>query len=559
MDQMLGGLDRILARVGKRVVHCNSRGDTLTIEASSTVRSVPCPVCRRWSNRLHGSYVRHLQERPILEQRLVLAVQMHRFKCPSADCPRRTFSESIGPLAARHQRRTRSHARALAALGHALGGEPAARLASALGIRTSADTILRELRSPSGRKRRPHPRVVGIDDWAIKRGHNYGTIVVDLERREPIEVFVGRETDAVVAWMRANPSIEIVARDRAGAYSEAAEIAEIALPNAVQVCDRWNLLSNLRDNVERMLQRMGPQMRQAAQRVVVADATLGRQGRSAGPHRSWGHGGPKLTWWQQLSDDRRSIRLALYEQVMALHAQGKTMKAIAAELSICKHTVSKYIRAGAFPERALKARGPTPLDAHRDYIEQRIDQGCQSSLAIWRELRQRGYTGSRAAVQHCVGRLLFPQGKPTLIQAAVRTLPCPSARRAFGWMAGWKKLAVKEPRNADHERFVQALCEIEPVINEVRSLSRQFLGIMHRRRPKEFDRWLERLSRCEVPEMKSFARSLRADLPAVRAAFKLPWSNGQTEGHVNRLKFLKRQMYGRAGIDLLRLRVLNLN
>ena len=119
-------------------------------------------------------------------------------------------------------------------------------------------------------------------------------------------------------------------------------------------------------------------------------------------------------------------------------------------------------------------------------------------------------------------------------------------------------LGVGEPKNKDHERFLQALCKIEPVA-EVRTLSRQFLGIMHRRRPKEFDRWLSRLSRCDAPEMKSFARSLRADLPAVRAAFKLNWSNGQTEGHVNRLKFLKRQMYGRASIDLLRLRVLNPN
>jgi transposase len=505
---------------------------------------------------LHGSYVRHLQERPILEQQLVLAVQMHRFKCPSAECPRRTFAEGIGPLAGRHQHRTRSQARALQALGHALGGEPAARLATALGLQTSADTILRELRRSSKPKRRPRPRVVGIDDWAIARGHNYGTIVVDLERREPIEVFAGRETDAVAAWMRANPSIEIVARDRAGAYSEA---TDIALPAAVQVSDRWHLLSNLRDNVERMLQRMGPQMRQAAQRVVVTEATWGRQGRPDGPHRSWGHGGPKLTWWQQLSDDRRSIRLALYEKVVALHAQGKTMNAIAAELSINNRTVSKFVRAGAFPERALKARGPTPLDAYRDYIEQRIEQGCQSPLMIWRELRQRGYCGSRAAVQHCVTRLLFPQGKPTLVQPSVRTMPCPSARRAFGWMAGWTRLAVNEPKSADHERFVQALCEIEPVVAEVRSLSRQFLGIMHRRRPKEFDRWLGRLSRCEAPEMKSFARSLNADLPAVRAAFTLPWSNGQTEGHVNRLKFLKRQMYGRASIDLLRIRVLNPN
>jgi len=368
-----------------------------------------------------------------------------------------------------------------------------------------------------------------------------------LERREPIEVLEGREATAVTDWLRAHPTIKIVARDRAGAYSEA---VETALPAAHQVSDRWHLLTNLRDNVERMLQRLGPQMRQAAQQVVVGEAKLGRQGLPRGTG---------LRAWQRLSDDRRALRLATYEKVMALHAQGGTMKGIGRELAIDHRTVRNFIVSGAFPERARRARGPTPLDAHRHYIEERIAQGSRCARQIWREVRQRGYTGSRATVQSCVVRLLSPQGGPTLVAAPVRTMPCPSARRAFGWLVGWRKLAVEEPNNVDHERFVQRLCQIEPVVAEVRSLAREFLGLMHRRRPREFDRWLTRLSKCSAPEMRSFASSLRSDLAAVRAAFTLPWSNGQTEGHVNRLKFLKRQMYGRASVALIRLRVLGKN
>lgn len=412
------------------------------------------------------------------------------------------------------------------ALGQALGGEAAARLAVELGLSVSADTLLRELHRSAAARRPPTPRVVGIDDWAIRRGHHYGTIVVDLERREPIEVFEGREATKVADWLRAHPTIKIVARDRAGAYSEA---VETALPAAQQVSDRWHLLTNLRDNVERMLQRLGPQMRQSAQQVVIGETTLGRQGLPKGSG---------LLAWQRLSDDRRALRLAQYEKVMALHAQGGTMKGIGRELAIDHRTVRKFIASGAFPERARRARGITPLDAHRDYIEERIAQGCRSPRQIWREVRQRGYTGCRATV---------------------RTMPCPSARRAFGWLVGWRKLGFEEPRNVDHERFVQELCQIEPVVAEVRSLAREFLGLMHRRRPREFDRWLARLSKLSAPEMRRFASSLRSDLSAVRAAFTLPWSNGQTEGHVNRLKFLKRQMYERASVELLRLRVLGKN
>ncbi|AGW95725.1 hypothetical protein N234_37305 [Ralstonia pickettii DTP0602] len=274
LSQVLGGIDRILARVGKRVVSSDARGETITVEACSKVRAATCPACRCWSNRRHGSYVCRLEERQMLEQRVVLAVEVRRFKCANAGCPRRTFAENIHALAGRHQRRTQSQARALHALGHALGGEAAARLANVLGLRTSADTVLRELRRAPGRKRKPRPRVVGIDDWAIARGHQYGTIIVDLERREPIAVFAGREATAVTAWMRAHPSIEIVARDRSGAYSEA---VDIALPAAKQVSDRWHLLCNQRDNVERLLYRLGPQLRQAAQQVEVGGVTLGRQ------------------------------------------------------------------------------------------------------------------------------------------------------------------------------------------------------------------------------------------------------------------------------------------
>jgi len=543
----VGVVDRVFAQVGKRVVGCVELRGTLQVQALSTVRAAPCPICRCWSGRLHGRYQRHLAERPILDQPVALCVEMRRFKCMNAQCPRRTFCEDIHALAGRHQRRTRSHARALHALGLALGGEAAARLAVELGLSTSADTLLRELRRLGAPRRTPAPRVVGIDDWAIRRGHHYGTIIVDLERREPIEVLEGREATTVADWLRAHPTIKIVARDRAGAYSEA---VETALPSAQQVSDRWHLLTNLRDNIERMLQRLGAQMRQAAQQVVVAEATLGRQGLPLGNG---------LLAWQRLSDDRRALRLAQYEKVMALHAQGCTMKGIGRELAIDHRTVRKFIASGAFPERARRARGSTPLDAHRHYIEERIAQGCRCPRQIWREVRQRGYTGGRATVQSCVVRLLSPQGEPALAWAPARTMPCPSARRAFGWLVGWRKLAVQEPKNSDHERFVQALCEIEPVVAEVRSLAREFLGLMQRRRPREFDRWLARLSKCSAPEMRSFASSLRSDLSAVRAAFKLPWSNGQTEGHVNRLKFLKRQMYGRASVELLRLRVLGKN
>ncbi len=315
------------------------------------------------------------------------------------------------------------------------------------------------------------------------------------------------------------------------------------------MADRWHLLGNLRDNVESMLHRIGPQLRQAAQQVEFNTVPMGRQGLlSRTAFRNW----------QRLSEDRRAARLALYEKVMELHGQGHKMKPIARTFGISQPTVRKFIFAGSFPERAPRARGPTPLDEHREFIEARIGNGCRCPAQIWHEIRPSGYTGSRSAARDLVARLLSPPGEDPIVRPVLRTVPIPSARRMFGWLAGWTKLNPEEPWSVEHDRFVKVLCEIEPSVAEVRSLTRQFLGVMHRR-PREFDRWLQRLERCSVKERQRFAKSLRADSPAVRAAFTLPWSNGQTEGHVNRLKFLKRQMCGRTSVELLRLRVLNPN
>lgn len=545
MANPAGIFDRVLARVGKQVVRCVELHGEILVHARSIVRCAPCPDRRSWSRRRHASYTRRLAERPVLDKPIEFQIEIHRFKCSTIGCPRRTFAEDIHRLAGRHQRRTRSHTRALTALGYALGGAAAARLATELGLKTSADTLIRQLRRSAEIERERRPRIVGIDDWAIAKGHHYGTLIVDLERREPIDVLVGREATAVEAWLRDHPSIEIIARDRAGAYAEA---AALALPGATQVSDRWHLLSNLRDNVERMLQRLGPQMRRAAQQVVLSSTTPGRQGIP---------GGTELYAWQRLSDHRRAARLALYEKAVALHGRGMPKTMDVRWGSTSARYASSW-SAGTFQNVLVALQGQHLWMPTGDSLRggSRRAVGRQSSCG---EKRQRGYSGSRAALQHCVARLLSPQVQTSLVSTSVRTMPCPSARRAFGWIVGWSKMAVDEPKHANHQRFVQAFCRIEPVVAEVRSLAREFLGLMHRRRPREFDRWLKRLSRCSAPEMRSFAKSLQHDLAAVRAAFMLPWSNGQTEGHVNRLKFLKRQMYGRASVELLRIRVLGPN
>ena len=538
MKNALPVLSKSLNAVGKRIAEWHLNDDELSVSAVSEVSVANCPACAHPSTRIHGRYNRKVAERPCVTQPVTLSVEVRRFKCINTKCPRQTFVEDLGSLAEPYQRRTRVLAQALRAFGYALGGAAASRLTTQLGMPASADTVLRQLRR-AGVPRAEQPVVRGIDDWAIKRGHHYGTLIVDLERRQPIGLLPGREANVVAQWLSGHPSVSVVCRDRAGAYSEA---VKTSLPEAQQVADRWHLLDNLRESIERLLYRLGPKLRESAKRVRLVNTPCE-------------FSRPALRASQRLSEARRAARLARYEEVVRLRQQGHSLKAITHIMSLHYATVRKFVTAGVFPERAPRGHGATLLDPHRAYLEERFAQGCRKPVTLWQELRARGFTGSRATVRDALARLnASAQRAPGAEQ--VRTMPCPSVRKTFGWLVGWRKLGGCEPKQDEHRQFVDILCRNEPMIARARRLAREFLGIIHRRDLPRFDRWLGRLRDSGVPELKRYAASLETDLSAVRAAFALPWSNGQVEGQVNRLKFLKRQMYGRASVELLRLRVL---
>jgi len=258
---VIPGLSEPLRTIGKHVGEWNESDDRLHVDVCGSVRRAACPSCSRRSSRVHGSYRRRLDDRPSFGQRVTLSIEVRRFKCLNPNCTQRTFCEPLDSLAAPNQRRTQRLNESLRSLGYALGGAAAARLAARLGMGTSDDTMLRELRRAGCPALQTPPVVIGIDDWAIKRGHRYGTVIVDLQTRRPIDVLAGRETTIVTSWLRQHPSVEIVARDRAGAYSEAVRVAN---PGAQQVADRWHLLTNLREAVERLLVRRAASLREAA-------------------------------------------------------------------------------------------------------------------------------------------------------------------------------------------------------------------------------------------------------------------------------------------------------
>ena len=517
--------------------------DEIVITATARRHVVACPECGQPSRRVHSRYQRTLADLPWHGLRVRLALSVRKFFCDTPACARHIFTERLPATAAPYARRTTRAAGALDVIGLALGGVGGARLAAALGLVTSPSSVLRFIRRiplPAS----DAPRAVGIDDWAWRKGMVYGTIVVDLEQGCVLDLLPDRETETVAAWLRAHPGIEVISRDRSDQYAEA---ARDGAPQATQVADRFHLIKNLGDAVQRVLAGQAELLR-----IVVKDLTAAASDevQQASAPRGRAPASPTTelpSAERRASAASRERRRTRYAEVVALRAAGATLQAIATTVGMSIGTVHRWIHSDGFPERSKQRRR---TDTVADAIRQHWVAGCQNAAALWRMLRADGFTGSQRSVQREIERLGLTRDARAERQAqSARPIVRPPSGRHLAWLFG-RTESVTTPENW---RFLEALCSRSPELARVRTLAQEFVELVVSRNGGAYDAWLAAAS--DSP-LSGFARSLRSDDAAVRAALSLAWSNGPTEGHINRLKLLKRTMYGRASLDLLRQRVL---
>jgi transposase len=522
--------------------------DIIMMIVSVTAREAICPRCGTRSGHVHSRYCRTLRDLPCHGAAVRISLRTQRFYCRAEDCCCRIFTQRLPVVVAPYGRRTCRNRDALLAIGYALGGEAGRHLAERLGIESSADTILRMMNSTALAGSADDVKILGVDDWAWRRGHRYGTVLVDLERRQPIDLLPDRESATLTQWLRAHPAVRVISRDRAGAYAEG---ARQGAPQAVQVADRFHLFCNMTQALQRVLERLASVLQRvqlpepAASSVpddAVGPADQGVQSlESALPESS-----VKLARHEQERHQRREKRKALFEAVRLAYRRGLTKRAIACEIGITRTTVRRMLKAEEFPERAPRQRR-SELDGFREYLEARWAEGCHNASQLCRELRQRGYGGQRSRVKEYVqpwrARSVPAASRPR------RTLP--NLKLVAFWL-------MKPPnQRAREEQFwVEAATTVHPHVATVEQLAQQFRLVFTERNPEAFKSWLARGMESEIPEMKSFATGIQRDYEAVLAAVEQPWSNGQVEGQVHRLKLIKRQMYGRGGFQLLRRRVL---
>jgi transposase len=404
----------------------------------------------------------------------------------------------------------------------------------------SAPTLLRHIKAvPCSLPQ--NVRVLGIDDWCWKRGQNYGTILVDLETHTVVDLLPDRSADSVQRWLEARPGIEIVSRDRGGIYADG---AARGAKDAQQVADRWHLVKNLGDAVEKYLVRQRIQVPPLPQvQVKEVKAHVSQEANLPLKHRRL--------------QAKRERKQELCEQARALAAQGWGMRSIAAHLGLARNTVRRYLRSEGDIPVATRPRQKSILDPYYDYIVERWQQGCPTARQLFQELCKKGYKGGETTVRDCVAHLRqsLPEMKrpPRGAKGPMPYTGCSYSPRELRWLLAKSEKNLRPEEKANLTRLLEASDEVRLL----HRLLQQFLQMVRERKLTQLQSWLEEAFSSGIAELQGFVRGIERDRAAVEAALSLPWSQGQTEGQVNRLKMLKRQMYGRAGFTLLRQRVLH--
>ena len=519
------------------------QGDSVTFQLTATASSAACPKCGDSSTRIHSWYSRQLQDLPWQAMSIPLTLAVRRFFCDNLNCSGQVFCERLR-VAKAYARTTGRLCEIHTLLGLVLGGEPGSRVARTLTMPTSADTLLRRVRT-SATSEAAAVRVLGVDDFAFRKGHTYGTILCDLEKGTVIDLLPDRTAESLTAWLAEHPEVEIISRDRASAYANA---AETAAPQAQQVADRFHLLQNVQQALQRMLDRQRKKIQpvlaeiEAPQRIDSPEDSPSQEPTEAADEPA-----------EASAPTLAELRLRkLYEQAHQLHAEGDSIREIARRLKLARNTVRRYLRSETFPARPRQRLG-RGLQRFCDYLRGRIRAGCQNASRLYREIVEQGYTGSINSVRRHVRRLRQEIGIAKTSAKDNKLRKPKTSAATLSW------LLIREPEqlNASERELTQRLREQIPTLDRGIKLATEFREMIRQQQSGQLEDWLGRAKCSDITEWKGFAKSIKKDQQAVQAALDLKWSNGPVEGHVNRLKLIKRQMYGRANFDLLRARVIH--
>ncbi|GAC1660352.1 MAG: ISL3 family transposase [Ktedonobacteraceae bacterium] len=520
---------------GLKVAQLSLTENMLRIHVVATTQTSACPLCAQAATHVRSYYTRLVMDLPCAGHRVQLILHVRKFRCDAASCPRKVFAERLGSFVKACTRKTTRLREAIEAIGLATCGEGGARLADRLAIATSPTTVLRCIMAL------PLPPVepvshLGIDDFALRRGRTYGTVLVDLTRHKPIDLLPDRKAETAKAWMQAHAEIELVSRDRGGDYATA---ASQGAPQAVQTADRFHLCKNLTEAVEKALARCRTEIRKSQK----AEQKSAKETEPETPPPQLLTSDGKLYSAHQAEWSDR------YQQVIALREQGAKVKDIAKRVGLGRRTVQRWLKDGTYVETNYHHQHRSRFDSYEAYVRKRLSEGVHNIQQIWREIKAHGYPHSDRALRR---HLEAVRGKTPSELEEAGVLDHFSAKKAV-WLfvRPFNDLSKKE------QEELQAMRQASATAERIYQLVQEFFHLVRSRQGTQLDAWMAKVAMSQIKELQQFANGLQRDKAAVLAGLTLIHSNGQTEGQVTRIKLIKRMMFGRAGFALLRQRVLH--
>jgi transposase len=533
---------------GLRVHRVEDTGDSVAISASRIASPECCPACGSVSARVHGGYSRTVADGAAGGRPVLIMLRILRFLCVSLSCPKVTFTVQEGGLTSRYCRRSVPLTQLLTGFGLELAGRAGARLAGRLGIAVHSSTILRLLAALPDREASTAPEILGIDDFALRKGHVYGTVLVSMETGDVVDLLPDREAATVEAWLKAHPGAAVICRDRAGAYAEG---ARAGAPGAIQVADRWHLWHNLAEYAEKTAGRHRGCLLAAGHGTEAGDDQEG-EGEGAPSRESCPEPEAQVPPDGFLDACGRERRLVTrtrerYADIRARLDENQSLSAISRATGLDRKTVQRFARAQGIDELLVRAvTREAKIDEFKPYLCQRWNEGARDASVLHAELRQQGWNGSVQTVR----RYVAPFRKS---DAAAEPPPAVPKTRQI------TRLLLTRPDHLQPDEQarlagIRAQCpHLDSLAGHITAFAQMMADLTG---STGLDAWLTAVEADDQPELHSFATGIRNDKEAVVNGLTLPYSSGRVEGTVNKIKMIKRQMYGRAGFPLLRKRVM---
>ncbi len=547
---------------GMLIDHVEQTDTQLTVTVVSTKTEAACPGCGHASEHVHSQYQRTVHDVPSGGRQVVLRLFVRKFFCLHLGCQRKVFAERLPDLVQPWARCSDRLLEALKAIGLSASAEVSERLTPRLAMPVKASTLLHYLRTIPDP---PRTNVIslGIDDFSLRRGDKYGTILINAQTSKPIDLLPDRTTEAVSPWLASHPEIQVVSRDRANGFAEA--ISQ-ALPHATQVADRYHLIQNLRDHLQQFLDRKRTCLPLVEDTPV--DAKEGSPDGTGPSPSEPPQAIPEADPSNVIAAERKKLisrnkRLARYEEVMALHREGVSQREISRQLHLSRNTVQRYITSPGFPERAqgtgLLPERTSKLGPYLPYLRDQWDAGIHNAAHLFTLVKARGYKGCESLLRRRLSewRAELPKQRWSGNPRKPRLFRQSRQRRLSSRAASFLMILPPEKLTAKQKQQLEQMCQASSDIFIAYHLSQDFVTLLKERQAETLNEWLKCAKASRVAELARLVNGIYRDYAAVYAACSRPESNGITEGHVNRLKFLKRQMFGRAHLDLLRIKVLH--